>query len=174
MTHTIEFSEENYSIISPDVAWCSKKCPACKQYHSQNFIPVIERDTTHYIVPCMMCKAEVVVVADVEFVNKLVDWFEYQQQRTDAFRKRKRTKRWEITIEKCRGFDREESLSVDIQSKTQGMNFRTVSKKEAVASIRRYVKEENIKEKDCDFFSDVATKVEMFGGQTLIGFLEGN
>ena len=167
---TIEFNDNTYRLLSCGVGWCSARCPHCDYYHSQNFIPNIERDKTSYILPCRKCKADVEVVGSLEYINKLIEWLEYEQQKMEKVRNRKRSKKWEITIEKCRGIDKEEALSVGVQSNTQGMNFSTVSLKHGIDSIRNYVKKEGIQEKDCDLYSDVTTKEEVFGGQTLFAF----
>jgi len=76
MTARIEFNTENFHILSSDIGWCRAHCPVCGKYHSQNFLPELEKGKKEYTSQCEICKEEVITdMVTVEQNDKLVAFF---------------------------------------------------------------------------------------------------
>lgn len=166
----VVFNEKNFGIWFCGVWSCSVECPYCEKYHSQSFIPNIEKEKSSYITKCNHCKSNVEIVADIIFINQLVDWWEYRNEKLEESAKRRNTKKWQVEITILKHLFGDEAISVDIQSNTEGMGASYLSKNDALNSVKEFLKSRNIKESDCSFYSDVTTKPEVFGGQTLMAF----
>lgn len=77
MTARIEFNQKNFHLLSGDIGWCRAHCPVCGKYHSQNFLPELERGKKEYSTRCEICKGTVITdMITVEQNDKLVDFFE--------------------------------------------------------------------------------------------------
>ncbi len=75
VTPCIEFKDENFGILSTQIAWTNVKCPICDTYNSNSFCFDPEKDRTAYLTNCLNCEGEVIVNIPIEINNALIKIF---------------------------------------------------------------------------------------------------